>query len=375
MSITSGSASDAIKQLLQTSYDRSNSLFGQSEGLSPQGMSALRTQATATIPNQYDSAARGLSTDLLRRGSIGQGSDPAVGGDIARTFQPLYTARAQATSKATTDMILANEKRKQDSLYQNNQLAQGALNSAGGFANDLADLEPASWKNLLLTSLLSNAGTSAGGGILGSLVSGGGLNGTGKGGLFGDLLGAAGLGKGNDLGGYTREPIDMGSDPLKTAENTGLTAGGLTGALQTVGHGVTGALGSLGHAAYALATNPITAVVGGVLLGAIAWTKSQAHWEANTWVNGFQQPFDQKMAAVHQQANQLKESGQMTPEAASQIQASAKEALDSYLQSLDTFYREKGTDSDQGKVAAQAYQTFLRYYGQGGQNYLNQLVA
>jgi hypothetical protein len=371
MDLTNGSAADAIKMLLQTSYDRSTDLYGQSTGLSPEALSALRTQGTSGINADYQSAAQALNSQLLRRGAVGQGALPSSPGDIARTYQPLYTAMAQQKSKAQTETILANEAQKNTSLYQNNQLAQNALTSAGGFANNLADLEPASTKNLLLTALLSGAANS-GGGLISSLYSGTGTNGTGNRGILGDLVGyIPGVGPssagGSGTAPYVREAIKTGTPIASAAVIHSVTGTGASG--------ISGALGSVGHAATALLTNPITAVVGAAIIGAIAWTKSQAHWEANTWVNGYQKPFDDKMAQVQQKADQLKASGQMTPATAAQIQAGAQEALSKYQQDLDKFYREKGLSSDQSRVASQAYQTFIQNYGEGGQRYLSNLVA
>jgi hypothetical protein len=420
--LTSGSAQDAIKALLQTSYDRSNSLFGKSEGLSPEALSAFRTEATSGIQNQYDSAARALTSDLLRRGAVGGGSIPSSGGDISRAFQPLYTAREAAKTKAQRDTILADEAAKRESLQQNNALSMTALGTAGNFANTLADIEPASVKNLLLTALLSGA-TGGGGGPLGSLITGTGTNDTGSHGILGDLLGKI-PGVGGSTGNPSTEDIlkgimngsndttppyagtpteTVGNEAARTAPDTAKILSEILGptAATALGTGIAGAgtiaagigtpsiigqvgttaaelapsSGGFGSAAVGLLTNPVTAVVAAAVLGAIAWVKSQAHWEANTWTKGYQKPFDDKMAEVQQKANQLKATGQMTPEVAAQIQSGAKEALDKYQQDLDKFYREKGTNSDQSRVAAQAYQTFLKYYGQGGQQYLNQLVA
>ncbi len=87
--ITGGSAQDAMRALLQTSFDRSNDLYGRSDGLSPEAMSALRTQGTSGINAQYQSAAQAMNSQLLRRGAAGQGQLPGSGGDISRAYQPL----------------------------------------------------------------------------------------------------------------------------------------------------------------------------------------------------------------------------------------------------------------------------------------------
>lgn len=470
--LTSGSASDSLKSLLQLLGNRSTALDpglaslggvsssaagafqnainnqNTSMGLSPEALSALRTQGTSGINDQYQSAAQALNSNLLRRGAMGQGQLPGSGGDISRAYQPLYSAMEAAKTKANTDTILADEAAKRQSLYQNQQMALSAANNvfgnstnlfnagnaalgqAGGVANAIADLEGPNLLALLGTSLATGAFTGTGPGA--SLVSGGGTNGTGSYGMLGDALGKIpGLG-GGSTGSLSTDDImrgianggfgavapfagsatdqagqaaastaagtaDQYSSALKDALGIGasvgvpLATGALTGAgAGTIAAGIgtpsiigqigttaaeTSASGGFGSTAMGLLTNPITAAVGAAIIGAVAWVKSQAHWEANTWTRGYQKPFDDKMAQIHEAANQIKASGQMTPEAAAQIQAGAKEALDKYQQDLDTFYREKGLKSDQSRVAAQAYQDFIKYYGQNGEMFLNQLVT
>lgn len=367
--IFGGSSEDAIRALGNTAYNRSNELFGQSTGLSPQALSALRTQSTSGISDQYESAAKALSTGLLRRGAVGQGALPSSGGDISRAFQPLYSSMEAAKTKAERDTILADDTARRDSLDRNNALSVAALNSAGGFANTLADIEPASMRNLLLTSLLS--GAVSGGGALGGLMRGGGTNGSGNFGVIGDLLGGLGGGSegGFNVGWNPREVIGEGASGAAGA----VGGGGIGGALSSAGGAIGSALGTVGHAATALLTNPITAVAGAALVGVTAWLKSQAHWEANTWVNGEggQVQFDQNMRQL--QDGVQRSGGQMPPEQYAQVRQTAQQAIQKYLQKLDTFYREKGTNSDQGRVAAQAYQTFIRSYGADGSGYLSQL--
>lgn len=227
--LTSGSASDSLKSLLQLLGNRSTALDpglasltsmsgsaagafqnainnqNTSMGLSPEAMSALRTQGTSGINDQYQSAAQALNSNLLRRGAAGQGVLPGSGGDISRAYQPLYSAMEAAKTKANTDTIMADEAAKRQSLYQNQQLALGAANNvfgnqtslfnagnaalgqAGSVANALADLEGPNLLKLLGTSLATGAFTGTGPGA--SLVSGGGTNGTGNFGVLGDLLG------------------------------------------------------------------------------------------------------------------------------------------------------------------------------------------
>ena len=202
-------------------------------GLSPEAMSALRTQGTSGINDQYQSAAQALNSALLRRGAVGQGALPGSGGDISRAYQPLYTAMEAAKTKAQTDTILADEAAKRQSLYQNQQLAQNAanslfgntaslfnasnapLNSAAQVSNSIADLETPNLLKLLGTSALTSAlgGGIGGTGGGGSLLSGTGTNGSGRFGVLGDALGAItgqGSGGSTDLNGIL-QGISAGS--------------------------------------------------------------------------------------------------------------------------------------------------------------------
>jgi len=285
------------------------------QGLSPEALSALRTQGTSGINDQYQSAAQALNTQLLRRGAVGQGALPSSGGDISRAYQPLYTAMEQAKSKAQTDTILADEAAKRASLTENRTNALSAANSlfgntgsifnasnaplgaAAGVANSIADLEGPSIGKLFGTSLLSSALSGQGG-----LFSGGGTNGTGNGGLLGDALGRMGIGNvGTDIGGYTRQALDMGGGTaLQAALGTGApAAGGITGAL-----GLGGGAGMLGLGA---ATIPVigAAAVGIGLLAKKLFGNGGDRMAANelTGPNGVHAFFDQATQQINAMPN------------------------------------------------------------------------
>lgn len=169
--------------------------------------------------------------------------------------------------------------------------------------------------------------------------------------------------------------------PAAAAASTGGIAGG--GAIVSAADAAAGWSGEglaassvsggsgAGSAVLSLLTNPITIGAGVAALAVIAWLKSQQHWEANTQVKDYQKPFDTSMTALQ---NGVQQSGnQMSPEQYAQIRQTAQAGIQKYLQTLDQRYREKGTDSDQGHVVAQAYQTFVQNYGPNGEGYLRQL--
>lgn len=184
---------------------------------------------------------------------------------------------------------------------------------------------------------------------------------------------------GQTMGGtapYVREAIQLPGETASDASNLPPTDGNMvTNAAGAVGKAVetaaTSALHGVEAAGHWMVSNPETIVVGVGILAVTAWLKSQAHWEANTQVKDFQEPFDTSMRKLQDGVQQS--GGQMDPQQYQQVRQTAQTALQKYLQVLDQRYREKGTESDQGKVTAQAYQTFLKNYGPNGEGYLRQL--
>lgn len=215
----------------------------KAEGLSPEGRAALRQQLNEGIPERFNQAAQGLSTELLRRGAD-TGQMPGSTGDIVRGYAPLYAARAGEYSKANRDVVLEDERQKLASLLANRQLASSAIGQGtaltstlgniynpsnyyntglgglqagisgfgagtqglgvgAGLAGGLADLEPTSFRNLLLASLLGS-GSSA----LGDILSGAG----GGAGGIGGLIGVLGKIFGGIFGGGNRPGVTPGPD-------------------------------------------------------------------------------------------------------------------------------------------------------------------
>lgn len=116
-----------------------------------------------------------------------------------------------------------------------------------------------------------------------------------------------------------------------------------------------------------LLTNPITAVVAAGIIGTTAWLKSQAHWEANTWVQGFQNKFDDKVDGVNRQFAELAQSGQLDQASAQQIRDATAQMMAEYENQRQKF---AGEGKDNKKVADQALQTFDQAYGPQGSGLL-----
>lgn len=112
-----------------------------------------------------------------------------------------------------------------------------------------------------------------------------------------------------------------------------------------VGGGILGGLGA----------GTLAALGGGAAAGiAIPWLKSQAHWEANDWVQNAQNPLDDYLRNV----DQMIESGQVAPEQGAQARQSA---IQQTIEAARKFAREKGDD---GKtVIRQWVDTFNKYAG------------
>jgi hypothetical protein len=379
-----------VQQLMGQWLPALEGIIGRSnvaEGFSPETLSALRSEATSTIPKQYEDAARQMRLQLLRSGAIGAGELPGDAGAILQAMGPLDQARAEAVAGANRQNIIGNEQEMKRTLDLNRQRGQEAIsqlmsgtgmladiynpqpyatlaqnaqagalntfNAQGGAlqqslqaATGLADMEPGSFKNILLSSLLGNAG-----GIL-SLLTGKGGDG---GGLIGDIIDWIGGGD-SSSGGTDGASGSSGSNPISKA-------------ISAVG----GALGTAGKAVWgALSSNPATLPIALGVVGTAVWLKSQAHWEANTWVQDFQNPFDSQMGDLNQQFYQLAQSGQLTKTQAQQIRTAAAELLRTYEQKRTEFSRQ---GSDEAEVAQNALNTFKYWYGDGGTKFLGDMDA
>lgn len=107
--------------------------MNQATGLSPEGMAALRLQATEGPERAYQEQVQQLKTELGRRGALG-GQMPGDANAILGGYAPLMTARDSTRSNLLSQAILADEQRKFDTLGLNRQTAASFANLAGGLA-------------------------------------------------------------------------------------------------------------------------------------------------------------------------------------------------------------------------------------------------
>lgn len=286
-------------------------LKGTSTGLAPETTSALRTQAMESIPAQFAQTERDLTTSLLRRG----GGLP-MGGEFLRTYAPLQSDKIQAQSNLLRDITLADQAERSRTLDRNNDLALSAggqmsglgtalrgqaqnqqqFESSQDFARgqnaldrehqlQLAEINnaPASFKSLLLSSLLSSAfapnqalgGNSILGTGIGSLIDilGGG-NDSGGGGIVPQIAGSVG-----DIIGDAAKTLPTSPLPGPDITETAAGGGGLLGALGSIGNEI----GTLGGLVPLSAGIPIVggAIAGGVALAKKLWGNGPDRMAAN----------------------------------------------------------------------------------------------
>jgi hypothetical protein len=110
--------------------------------------------------------------------------------------------------------------------------------------------------------------------------------------------------------------------------------------------------GGASAAIVGLLQNPITIAAGAALGIGLLIRKAQAHHKADDWVQGFQNPFDAKMARI----DQLLQAGGMTPEDAQAMKAAN---VKDYIGAAQQFAA-KG--KDHSLVIRQAMDTLRQYY-------------
>lgn len=132
--------------------------MNQSTGLSPEAMAALRLNATEKPENDYQQQVQQLKTELAQRGAFGQNM-PGASDEIIRGYSPLLSARDSTRSQLLANTILADEQRKLDTLKLNRDTASSFFNTAAGLTTGLKNAySPAPWLNAndsALTNILA----------------------------------------------------------------------------------------------------------------------------------------------------------------------------------------------------------------------------
>jgi hypothetical protein len=157
-------------------------------------------------------------------------------------------------------------------------------------------------------------------------------------------------------GGQQQQPSAPGMG--KKLLGAGLSVGAPIAASAVLGKlgGATAAKAGLGGMLGA--TGAATLGIGaGALAAGLIWKKSQAHHEANEWVQGNQNPFDNTMSSI----DMAVKAGQMDPQQAQQTKV---QNAQNYITELNKFAQQ---GNDQRKVAGQALETFVKHYGDPAQ--------
>ena len=352
------------------------------EGFSPAALSALRSQSTSTIPKQYEAAAQQARVSLLRQGAIGAGELPGSPGDILRQFAPLDQARADAVAGANRSTILANETEQKRTLDLNRTRAQEALNQLTGATGMIADLQnPLGYaaaaqgqqgvNNQLGIAQLQaetqrmianlDADTQRWMGTLSANTQT----------TLANLSATTQTNLAN-LDAATRlkiADIDNASGIYKpillSSLLSGIMAPGGAGTKSILSEGIGGLIkilkggqpdpadadkvetsidGNLGTKIKDFLKNPYTIGVGAALAAGAIWLKTQAHWEANTMVQQFENPFNQNyLAPFVQEFTKAYQSGQLSKAQAEQMRVAFVQNWDEYVRKAREF-GQKGSD-------------------------------
>lgn len=395
-----------INQLIQQIMNLGG---GEPAGLSAEAKRALTTQALETVPGQFDRQASDLATMLLRRG----GGLPA-GGDYNRAYGRLLADREAVKSGLLRDVILEDERQRQKNRELNLQAKVQGLQTVatltGQLANiDISTLDMASRERLAQMGIDSNekiaqlnADTQR---LLGQLQSSTQLQ---LGTLDADTrtrLAQMGIDSQEKLAAQDtelrRELAKQGVDAnqalgqldadtrIKVAEiqakagSSGAAiigsilsslaggaggqalvkgaidaiSGALGGGAAAAGAGTAGAgagaAGGFGASMAAFFTNPFTIGIGAALGIGVAILKSQAHWEANEYVQTFQNPFFDNFAKpLHDSFFEAAEQGQLTKQQAQTALNEMETAWAEFLRKSDEWAR---GSSDKTLVTNKAY--------------------
>lgn len=370
---------DFRNQMFQSQLGMTNSALQQimaqgNTGLPDATKAALTTQALEQVPGQFARSKQDLRTRMLRGGS----ANMPLGGDFLRNYAPLEAAEQSTRAGLLRDVVLADEKARQENLnralsaagvsaglsgtiagaFDPARFTSGLLGSAGGLLNAVNSMTASQFQGLDLATKLTAIGQNMEAAnlklpILASLLSAGLMGGKdsliqrGIGGLIDIFTGGGDSSTGNNG--------DGGGGAGGGTAGLGNFAGNIWDGLKTIGGAIGGALST---AAAALASNPWTIGIAGAVAGAAMWLKSQAHWEANTIVQNLEDPFHYEyLSPFVDQFTQAFTSGNMT-------KAQAQQAKEAFLQTW-AYYQQRANEfgqggSDEAKVAKQSIDNLKR---------------
>lgn len=153
---------------LQGAIESALAGMNDNPGFSPEGQAALRLQATEQPQRDYQSQVQTLKEQLGQRGAYGGGDTPGDLGAIVSGYAPLLTSRDQTRSGLLQNAILQTEQRKFDTLGLNRSTAASMAGIGAGLTTGLGNVynpgEFLTSSNSALGNILNtvNSGTNAG---------------------------------------------------------------------------------------------------------------------------------------------------------------------------------------------------------------------
>lgn len=336
-------------------------------GLSPEAKAAMTTQAMESVPAQFARLKSDLATRLLRD----SGGLPR-GGDFLRGYGPLLAQEAATKAGLLQNVTLQDEEARQKSremalqaaglsgnlvgtianAYDPARYTSGLLGGAGGLLNTTNSMTSSQFQGLDLATKLTAIGSENEMGskflpVLASLISAGMVGGK-------DSLISKGIDAlVNIFTGKKSDPNKPGNSLFDAGGGFTIPGGDIWDGLKDIVGDVAGGIGTaLSTATKFLASNPWTIGIAGAVAGVTVWMKSQAHWEANTMVQNFENPFHREyLAPFVSQFNSALGSGKMTKD-------QAQSAKDAFLATWELYKqkaREFGTKgSDEKTVSEQS---------------------
>ncbi len=308
-------------------------------------IAGLEATGIQNVNDAYKGSEAALDASLTSRGL---GTSPIAGNAVAN----LETSRAGDIASWLNQLPMI----QRDMENQDFQQAQGLYET--GLGKTSTSTEPGS-------AVGSGIGSAAE--MLAYLNGQGAFGGKGGGGIPGlDKLGSAlGIGTGAAAGGgagITSGAVDAALTgigggigavgpsaavlPSVVMPNGSVIAGSVAPGLGGAGGG-----GGFGTTLTALASNPVTWAVAGALAAGAIWLKSQAHWEANTAVKDFENPFhENSLAPFAAQWDAAIKSGRMNRQQGAQAFAQYGQNWNDYIDKI----KQWGQKGDKQQVALQS---------------------
>lgn len=329
---------DANRQYALAAMGQGNTLFNTltQERTAQAGLANQLTLANLDANTRLELARMGITSDQ-QLAEMQRRTQLELGGLQANTQLTLGNLDAQ-TRERLAQMGIVNDQLLQQ-MQSGTQLTLANLDAQTrtqlaqmGITSDRQLAELQSRTQLEIANIQSKAGSFLQGNLLPSLIS------TAGGPLINGLV--------NTL---------FGGDKQKAAEAVA-TIGTTAGSTAAAGSG------GFGAAVTGFMTNPITIGVGAALVAGAMIIKSQAHWEANTFVQNIENPIGETLSDIHDNFFALmggNGSPQIDRNSAIQMRASVQALWDEFKAKATAFA--KG-GSDEKLVATQGQANLGQYF-------------